>query len=73
LWQDQASCKRSNPEEFFPTSAPDPQTKQRCARCPVREQCLAFALENNMVGVWGGTSTKERRRLKAELRRGSAA
>jgi WhiB family redox-sensing transcriptional regulator len=36
--------------------------------CPVREQCLNYAmnLPATLVGVWGGTSQKERRRLRYE-------
>jgi hypothetical protein len=26
-----------------------------CERCPVRDACLAYALENQRYGVWGGT------------------
>jgi WhiB family redox-sensing transcriptional regulator len=33
-----------------------------CARCEVRAECLreAFALGSGAVGVWGGTSTRDR-------------
>jgi WhiB family redox-sensing transcriptional regulator len=36
--------------------------------CPVREECLNYALNlpATLVGVWGGTSQKERRRLRSE-------
>ena len=37
-----------------------------CAGCPVRAQCLEHALAHDeRFGVWGGTSERERRRLKA--------
>jgi WhiB family redox-sensing transcriptional regulator len=43
--------------------------KRVCARCPVRVECLDYALANNEKdGIWGGTSGRERRRLKAERR-----
>ncbi|MDP1806653.1 MAG: WhiB family transcriptional regulator [Acidimicrobiales bacterium] len=33
-----------------------------CRRCLVREECLAYALEDrSLVGVWGGTTMAERR------------
>lgn len=35
-----------------------------CNRCPVRFQCLAYALHNREEGIWGGTSTDERYRLR---------
>lgn len=36
--------------------------------CPVKDQCLEYAmnLPATLVGVWGGTSQKERRRLRYE-------
>jgi hypothetical protein len=37
-----------------------------CARCPVRVECLDYALEvgDPLLGVWGGTSKLERRRMR---------
>lgn len=29
--------------------------REVCARCPVQEACLAYAIENQRYGVWGGT------------------
>jgi WhiB family redox-sensing transcriptional regulator len=38
--------------------------KRICASCPVRAQCLLYALTNRIEhGVWGGASEQERRRL----------
>ena len=35
-----------------------------CARCPVRKECLRFALENGIVhGLYGGIPPRERRGL----------
>jgi WhiB family redox-sensing transcriptional regulator len=35
--------------------------------CPVRAECLAYALEHDeRFGIWGGLSERERRRLKRE-------
>lgn len=38
--------------------------------CPVREECLQYALElpGKVVGIFGGTTEKERRALKSEFR-----
>lgn len=30
------------------------QTDQMCLHCPVVKQCLQYAVENKMTGVWGG-------------------
>jgi WhiB family redox-sensing transcriptional regulator len=46
------------------------EAKAVCAACPVRIDCLGYALETGQdAGVWGGTSEKERR----EIRSGGAA
>jgi WhiB family redox-sensing transcriptional regulator len=41
-----------------------------CAGCPVRLECLQFALESNQeFGVWGGYAEDERRDLRRRWRR----
>lgn len=68
-WLAQAACVDADPELFF---EPDGQTPEQaleiCRRCSVRAQCLAFALANNVTGVWGGMNAASRRRLKTRLR-----
>ena len=40
------------------------RAKQMCAGCPVRTECLAEALDNQIEwGVWGGMTERERRAL----------
>lgn len=43
--------------------------------CPVRGQCLQYAMElpGKVVGIFGGTSEKERRALRSEFRMDGAA
>jgi WhiB family redox-sensing transcriptional regulator len=65
-WQDQALCAQVDSELFFPekggTSRP---AKQICRQCEVRAQCLEYALEHDeMFGIWGGLSERDRRRVK---------
>lgn len=37
--------------------------------CPVRSDCLDYALSNGLIhGVWGGLSEKERRRIRSNRR-----
>ncbi|GAA3765752.1 WhiB family transcriptional regulator [Salinactinospora qingdaonensis] len=47
---------RSNPDLFFAEAPAEVEAaKAVCAECPVREQCLADALERREPwGVWGG-------------------
>ena len=70
-WRESAKCRFAEPELFFPEGDPDPddqtvkQAKAMCRACPVREDCLLFALETKQVdGIWGGTTEIERRRLR---------
>jgi WhiB family redox-sensing transcriptional regulator len=38
-----------------------------CAGCPVRDRCLSEALDDpRLVGVWGGTTGRDRRAMRAE-------
>ena len=67
-WRLLAASRHADPELFFPVSASGPsldqitQAKAICAGCPVRQQCLAFALNTRQNhGVWGGMSEEERR------------
>jgi len=67
-WWQAAACRTADPDIFFPVSAHGPgedeiaQAKAICATCPVRRQCLQFALATHQVhGVWGGTTEEERR------------
>jgi WhiB family redox-sensing transcriptional regulator len=67
-WRLLAACRHADPELFFPVSLSGPaldqimQAKAICACCPVRRQCLAFALNTRQDhGVWGGMTEQERR------------
>ena len=65
-WMRAGAC-RLTPEVSFvcgPYDDPGPALAV-CRSCPVREPCLAYALEHHEVGVWGGTTGRERRRLRA--------
>ena len=72
-WQDDAACREVGWGAFFvehPT-LPVSYAKARaiCARCPVRVECLEFALETNSeYGIWGGVTETERKRMRRERR-----
>ena len=65
-WHDQAACQHAHPDTFYPnTGEPTAPAKRICATCPVADECLQWALDNDeRHGVWGGLSEQERRRLK---------
>lgn len=67
LWQEEALCQGRDSSVFF-TDEQDDETpsnayKEICNSCPVRSECLEFALIYNMYGIWGGTTDKERNKL----------
>ncbi|MEV5903152.1 WhiB family transcriptional regulator [Streptomyces sp. NBC_00015] len=74
-WREHAECRNEDPDLFFPIGTSGPallqteQAKAVCRHCPVREQCLEWAMETDQtLGVWGGTGENERRALKRRIR-----
>lgn len=65
-WPDRALCAQTDPEAFFPErGCSTAEAKRICMACPVRTECLDYALEHGeRFGVWGGLSERERRKLK---------
>jgi WhiB family redox-sensing transcriptional regulator len=74
-WQHKAACRDlTDPDElFFPTAAEGTALGDEarsfavaiCAGCPVREQCLRFALETRQDdGVFGGATEAQRRAMR---------
>jgi WhiB family redox-sensing transcriptional regulator len=70
-WRFQARCADQDPDLFFPVGSSGPAVRQTmlakavCAQCPVRAECLEWALETAQPhGVWGGLDEQERERLR---------
>jgi WhiB family transcriptional regulator, redox-sensing transcriptional regulator len=65
-WRLAAACRSADPELFFPRSGSGKareqiaEAKVVCAGCPVRRQCLQFALRTRPQGIWGGLTELER-------------
>ncbi|HZJ26878.1 MAG TPA: WhiB family transcriptional regulator [Acidimicrobiia bacterium] len=74
-WRDLASCRGLGPALFYAEEEDGEdvrEAKALCGECSVRRQCLEQALAaNERYGVWGGTTPRERRRLR-RLHRKSA-
>ncbi|NGN63873.1 WhiB family transcriptional regulator [Streptomyces sp. A7024] len=73
-----AACAEVDPELFFPEPGDwrsSHLAKGICAVCPVKDLCLAGALERNEhFGIFGGLSPKERDELRRSgARKGAAA
>jgi WhiB family redox-sensing transcriptional regulator len=70
-WRQRAACRDEDPELFFPLTEMGPGARQAqrakaiCARCPVRAECLEYALGGSLDhGIFGGTTESERRELR---------
>ncbi|MFM7068849.1 MAG: WhiB family transcriptional regulator [Actinomycetes bacterium] len=64
-WMAAGNCADKPPSLFFPSDGVGVDVARRvCDGCPVKAQCLEYAIENRIDhGVWGGTSERERRRI----------
>lgn len=71
-WRDRATCIGRPLEQFFPdrgvSYAVIKETKDICKSCPVQRECLEMILntENDNFGIFGGTTPKERRKIRSE-------
>jgi WhiB family transcriptional regulator, redox-sensing transcriptional regulator len=75
-WQLRAACRGPESALFFPPTyaerkeerdAREARAKSICAECPVRIECLDYALSiREPHGIWGGLTEAERRLLISE-------
>jgi WhiB family transcriptional regulator, redox-sensing transcriptional regulator len=73
-WNQRAVCRGESAGLFAPMLALESahfrqqremQAKRVCTQCPVRQECLAYALRvNEELGIWGGLDAAERRALR---------
>jgi WhiB family transcriptional regulator, redox-sensing transcriptional regulator len=77
-WRSAAACLAAEPELFFPVSDSGKGLEQAarakaiCASCPVRDDCLAFAVRTRQPhGIWGGMTPGERAIAHRRLFRGA--
>ena len=73
-WMQHGACVGADdPDLWFPEKGGSPEpARMICARCPVRDKYLAWALEYEDYGIWGGLTERVRKALK-KARRGAAA
>jgi len=73
-WRAESECRSVLPDRFFDPEYADEVKEQFCSICPVRSECLEFALSMSYAqcggGVWGGMDDTE---LRRERRRRSMA
>ena len=65
-WRERAACRGADLDLFFPgRGEPADPARRVCARCPVREPCLDYALRHGIThGIWGGLTERDRRALR---------
>ena len=73
-WREQAECRDDpTPDRWFVPPGDRygiDAAKAVCTRCPVAAECLAEAMADpSIVGVWGGTSEKERAKVRSRTPR----
>jgi WhiB family redox-sensing transcriptional regulator len=76
-WKPLSACLTADPALFYPTktgrssaNSDVADAKAICRRCPVREECLEYALRHReKFGIWGGMSERERRSYQKDWNR----
>lgn len=66
-------CAQADPELWFSDQYPDQQKAIAiCQHCPLQVDCLQYAIENKVDGIWGGmresTRNETRRKLKIKAK-----
>jgi WhiB family redox-sensing transcriptional regulator len=79
-WQWRAACRGDDAGLFFAPNQPETREEREvrernakaiCAVCPVRAECLEYAVRiREPNGIWGGLNELERRRLIRDLEAG---
>jgi WhiB family redox-sensing transcriptional regulator len=69
-WREQAACTARtvpplrhffpDPSRLAPGSKKLRQARRVCSRCPVRRQCLELVIDEDLEGVWAGTTDSQR-------------
>lgn len=74
-WQRESVCARLPEEErksfqTFREGRPslDDERYRICSNCPVKMECLLYAIVHDEYGVWGGTSLGERKKISPQIR-----
>jgi WhiB family redox-sensing transcriptional regulator len=69
-WMRRAACSGVGIDTFFADDEPTlAEARAVCDVCPVRAECLEFALaDRSVTGIWAGTDDVERRRIRRRRR-----
>lgn len=68
-WMGDGACVGQDLETFYPARGTyTDRGKKICRDCPVRVQCMDYALRHREWGVWGGTDDADRDTFRRKLR-----
>lgn len=68
-WMRAARCRDQDPNLWFPHDGDLGPALAVCRECPVRVECLEYALRHRIdYGVWGGVSERKPRRIPENRR-----
>jgi WhiB family redox-sensing transcriptional regulator len=68
-WEEQAACRSSTVDFLSELEVEIARAKALCSECPVREECAEMAIRTPwLLGVLGGLTTAERRKLRGRRR-----
>ncbi|MEZ5374813.1 MAG: WhiB family transcriptional regulator [Microthrixaceae bacterium] len=68
-WQADAACRQMDTRLFYigqGESIP-PECVEACRRCPVFDDCRAWAIKYELHGFWAGTSGRDRARIRKTM------
>jgi len=74
-WTEQASCRGVPDTVFYPPQgrridAAVHDAVTYCARCPVRDECLRYAIDRDEPhGIWGGLTPGQRQQIQHRIHR----
>jgi WhiB family transcriptional regulator, redox-sensing transcriptional regulator len=71
-WRAFALCSKTDPDLWFSAGAIEHKLAKRvCRSCPVRKECLLYAMDAPIDhGIWGGLTERERRRVRRKAPNG---
>lgn len=72
-WREESACKGLDPNMFFPgpnDTEDQEEAHKVCSSCPVTEECMEYALANNIDhGIWGDMSERQRKKFRRNLKK----
>jgi WhiB family redox-sensing transcriptional regulator len=70
-------CAETDPEAFFPQDIEgyraaqyynEAGAKSVCRECPYMTRCLTYAVQNDEIGIWGGTTEGQRKAIRRAMK-----